>query len=83
MVVDRGGMCWDQRHVVAGRVNEGAFGVGVAVATVGGQMIVPSLVEVLFCDEAGNHMPHTCNQREIACTQHTLSMQSECNQVHA
>jgi hypothetical protein len=28
-------------------------------------------------------MPHTCNQREIACTQHTLSMQSECNQVHA
>ena len=56
VVMDRSGMCWDQRHVIAGGVNEGAFGVGIAVAAVGGQMIVPSLVEVLICDEAGNHM---------------------------
>ena len=54
--MDRGGISWDQRHVIAGGVNEGAFGVGIAVAAVGGQMIVPSLVEVLICDEAGNHM---------------------------
>ena len=56
VVMDRSGISWDQRHVIAGGVNEGAFGVGIAVAAVGGQMIVPSLVEVLICDEAGNHM---------------------------
>jgi len=81
VVVDRGGICWDQRHVVAGRVNEGAFGVGVAVATVGGQMIVPSLVEVLFCDEAGNHMQYVHmqsarNRVHSACNQHAIKMQS-------
>ena len=81
VVVDRGGMCWDQRHVVAGRVNKGAFGVGVAVATVGGQMIVPSLVEVLFCDEASNHMQYVHmqsarNRVHSACNQHAIKMQS-------
>ena len=86
VVMDRGGISWDQRHVIAGGVNEGAFGVGIAVAAVGGQMIVPSLVEVLICDEAGNHMQYTHmqsarNRVHSAYTQHALSMHSACNQI--
>jgi|LauGreDrversion2_2_1035103.scaffolds.fasta_scaffold340775_1 hypothetical protein len=38
VVVDRGGISWDQRHVIAVRVNEGACGVGLAVAAIGAQM---------------------------------------------
>jgi hypothetical protein len=44
-------------------------------------MVVPSLVEVLFCDEAGNHMQYVHmqsarNRVHSACNQHAISMQS-------
>ena len=86
VVMDRGGICWDQSHMVTGRVNEGTFGVGIAVAAIGGQMVVPSFVEVLICDEAGNHMQYTHmqsarNRVHSAYTQHALSMHSACNQI--
>ena len=40
VVMDRGGICWDQSHVIAVRVNEGTCGVGLAVAGIGAQMSV-------------------------------------------
>ena len=78
--MDRGGICWDQSHMVTGRVNEGTFGVGIAVAAIGGQMVVPSFVEVLICDEAGNHMQYT---HAISMQSRAFSVHSACNQVHA
>ena len=80
VVMDRGGICWDQSHMVTGRVNEGTFGVGIAVAAIGGQMVVPSFVEVLICDEAGNHMQYT---HAISMQSRAFGVHSACNQVHA